>query len=401
MVVVGYGTQRRRDVTGSIASVSSKDFVKGPITTPEQLIAGKVAGVQINSNSGQPGSGSRIRIRGGTSLNASNEPLIVIDGVPISPVRNLDGTPSIAGASDPLSMINPNDIENFTVLKDASAAAIYGNRAANGVILITTKKGTGGKLRVNFSSLNSVSKKTGTVNVLTADELKSLVNQRGSAADKALLGNENTNWQEQIFQSAFSSDNNVSVSGGIRKLPYRFNLGYLHQDGILKRSNLQRSSVGLNISPKLLGNHLSIDLNTKYAHSKNFFANQGALGAAVSFDPTKPIYSGKDSLYGGYYEWTSGNTLNTLGPKNPLGLLNQRDDRSNVDRFIGNIQVDYRFHFLPELRVNLNVGLDKSRGKGTIFVPATAASDLTTRGLNNRYEQNKTNKLFEFVLQLC
>ena len=392
VVVIGYGTARKKDLTGSITSVSAKDFVKGPVTSAEQLIAGKVAGVQITSNSGQPGSGSRIRIRGGTSLNASNDPLIVIDGVPID-----NGV--ISGAASPLSLINPNDIESVTVLKDASAAAIYGNRAANGVIIITTKKAAGGgNLIVNFTTLNSISVRTGEVNVLNADQFTTLVNQKGSATDIGLLGASNTNWQDQIYRSAFSSDNNLSMSGGIKRLPYRLSLGYLDQNGILKRSNLQRMSAGLNLSPKFFENHLSVNANAKYSYSKNFFANQGAIGAAVFFDPTKPIYSGK-GLYGGYYEWlNNNNALNGLAPKNPVGLLNQRDDKSNVNRFIGNVQLDYKLHFLPDLRANLNLGVDRSHGDGTIFVPATAASDTVRGGINNQYEQEKTNKLFEFYL---
>lgn len=398
VVVTGYGTSKRKDLTGSIATISSKDFVKGPITTPEQLIAGKVAGVQITPNNGMPGSGSRIRIRGGTSLRASNAPLIVIDGVPID-------NNSIAGASNPLALINPNDIESMNILKDASAAAIYGNRAANGVILITTKKGATGKLKVNFSSLNSVSVITDKVDILSVEEFKALVNQKGNASEIAMLGNSTTNWQDEIYSSAFSTDNNISVSGGISRIPYRFSLGYLNQDGILKSSNLQRTSVGLNLSPKFLDNHLLVTINSKFANSKNIFANQGAIGSAVYFDPTKPIMSGK-AEYGGYYEWlSSGTTLNGLAPKNPLGLLNQRDDNSNVNRFLGNIQIDYKLHFLPDLHANLNLGMDESHGEGTVFVPAEAASDFnhrtptgTTGGRFNQYEQSKSNKLFEFYL---
>lgn len=354
VVVIGYGTARKKDLTGAISTISSKDFVKGPITTPEQLIAGKVAGVQINSNSGQPGAGSRIRIRGGTSLNASNDPLIVIDGVPVD-------NNGIAGAPNPLSLINPNDIESFNILKDASAAAIYGSRAANGVILITTKKGlTSENVRVNFSTLNSIAVKTGEVDVLSVEEFTEIVNARGSASEKALLGTENTNWQDEIYQSAFTTDNNIAVSGGIKKLPYRLSLGYLNQDGILKRSNLKRTSAGLNLSPKFLNNYLSVNANLKYSHSENFFANQGAIGSAVRFDPTKPIHSGK-AEFGGYNEWLyPGTTLNGLAPKNPLGLLNLRDDESKVNRFLGNLQLDYKFHFLPELRANLNLGTDRS-----------------------------------------
>ena len=338
VVVIGYGTARKRDLTGSIATVTAKDFVKGPITTPEQLIAGKVAGVQITPNNGMPGSGSRIRIRAGTSLRASNDPLIVIDGVP------LDNN-SISGASNPLALINPNDIESMSILKDASAAAIYGNRAANGVILITTKKGTAGKLEVNFSTLNSISNITDKVEVLSAAEFTKLVNEKGNASEIAMLGTNSIDWQEEIYRSAFSTDNNISVRGGIAKVPYRLSLGYLNANGVLKRSNLQRTTVGLNLSPKFFNNNLSVNANVKYAHSENFFANQAAISAAVYFDPTKPIYSGKQD-YGGYYEWlSSGTTLNGLSQKNPVGLLNQREDISDVNRFIGSVQFDYKLPF--------------------------------------------------------
>lgn len=390
VIVVGYGTQRKKDLTGTVVAVTSKDFVKGPVTTPEQLIAGKVAGVQISTNSGQPGVGSRIRIRGGTSLNASNDPLIVIDGVP------LDNN-GISGAPNALALINPNDIESFNILKDASAAAIYGSRAANGVIIITTKKGRrGSKLNVSFSTLNTIATKTGTVDVMNASEYRAYVNANGSASDKALLGTANTDWQEQIYRSAFTTDNNISLSGGLKQLPYRLSLGFMNQDGILKRSNLKRYNVTANLSPSFFNNHLNVNANAKYTHNENFFANQGAIGSAVYFDPTKPVMSGNNSKYGGYYEWTFNNAINTLAPKNPLGLLNQTESVSDVDRFIGNVQLDYKFHFLPELRANLNVGVDNSTGGGTTFVPASAAQDSARGGRFNQYEQKNTNKLFEF-----
>jgi len=392
VIVVGYGTQRKKDLTGSVVAVTSKDFVKGPVTTPEQLITGKVAGVQINTNSGQPGVGSRIRIRGGTSLNASNDPLIVIDGVP------LDNN-GIAGAPNALALLNPNDIESFNILKDASAAAIYGSRAANGVIIITTKKGRrGNKLNVSFSSLNTIATKTGTVNVMNGTEFRDYVNANGSASDKALLGTANTDWQNEIYRSAFTTDNNISLSGGLKQLPYRLSLGFMNQDGILKRSNLKRYNVTANLSPSFFNNHLNVNANAKYTHNQNFFANQGAIGSAVYFDPTKPVMSGNSSKYGGYYEWTFNNALNGLAPKNPLGLLNQNDNESDVDRFIGNVQVDYKMHFLPELRANLNVGVDNSKGSGFNYVPASAASDSARGGRYNQYEQTNTNKLFEFYL---
>ncbi|MFN5008788.1 MAG: SusC/RagA family TonB-linked outer membrane protein [Bacteroidota bacterium] len=395
VVVIGYGAARKKDLTGSVASISSKDFVKGALTTPEQLIQGKVAGVQITSNSGAPGAGSTIRIRGGASLNASNDPLIVVDGMP------LDNS-GISGQANPLSLINPNDIENFTILKDASAAAIYGSRASNGVIMITTRKGASGKPMVSFSSLLSVGKIAKKADVLTGDEIRDFVNANGNASLKALLGQENTDWQDQIYQNALTSDNNISVRGSIKKLPYRVSLGYLNQNGILKTGNLARTTLGLNLNPTLFDNHLKIDFNIKSSMSQSVFANEGSIGSAVNFDPTKPVYSGKND-YGGYWEWldpTSATGLKALSPKNPLGILMQRDDRSDVSRHIANVLADYKFHFLPELRAVVNAGADIADGTGTIVVPEEAAStfkrfkDASNKfhgGVNNEYRQKRQN----------
>lgn len=398
VVVIGYGTTRKKDLTGSVATVTSKDFQKGQITTPEQMIAGKVAGVSIISNSGRPGAGSTIRIRGGSSLQASNDPLMVIDGVP------LDNS-AISGSPNPLAFINPNDIESFTILKDASAAAIYGTRAANGVILITTKKGSGGKLRINFTTNNSISVIANKVDVLSADEFRNIVNSDGTAAQIAMLGSANTDWQDEIYQTAFSTDNNLSLTGGIKKLPYRLSIGYANQNGVLKTDNLQRISTALMINPTFFDNHLKVDLNVKGTLQKNRFANQGAIGGAVSFDPTQPVYSDKSgNRFGGFYEWldpSSATGLVNLAGRNPLGLLYQRQDRSKPQRLIGSISADYKFHFLPELRANVNLGYDLSDGKGTVFVPDSAASDYAAGGeggQNNQYRQKKKNTIFDFYL---
>ena len=394
VVIVGYGTARKKDLTGAVATVTSRDFQKGQITTPEQLIAGKVAGVQVTPGSGAPGSGSRIRIRGGSSLNASNSPLIVIDGVPVD-------NGGISGVANPLALINPNDIESFNILKDASAAAIYGSRAANGVLLITTKAGSAGKFKASFSTVNSVGVRTGSVDVLTGDEFRKLVNDYdgsiASPADRALVGTNNTDWQDEIYRSAFTSDNNLSFSGGISELPYRLSFGLLSQNGMLHTDNLKRYSIGLNLSPTFFNKHLSVKLNSKFSRTNSHFANQGAVGSAVYFDPSQPIYSGK-SEFGGYFEWLNGTSPNFNAARNPLGLLYMRDDNGHSNRILGNIQFDYKFHFLPELRANLNLGLDKSKGFGTVFVPAEAASQFNRGGSNNQYEQNKTNKLLEFFL---
>ncbi|HET6254446.1 MAG TPA: SusC/RagA family TonB-linked outer membrane protein [Puia sp.] len=399
VVVIGYGTARKKDLTGSIAVVSEKDFQKGAITTPDQMIAGKVAGVSVISNSGSPGAGSTIRIRGGTSINASNDPLIVIDGVPLS-------NNGISGVANPLSMINSDDIESFTILKDASATAIYGSRAANGVIIITTKKGRGAGLEMTFNTVNSVATIAKEVSVLNGDQMRSVVKANGTAAQIALLGNSNTNWQNQIFHSAFGTTNDLSISGGIKNLPYRVSLGYQNQDGILRTDNLQKTSVSIALDPVLLDNHLRIDINVKGSIENTRFANQGAIGAAIGFDPTQPVYSKtKSNRFGGYFEWVdaNGNLLSNI-PYNPLGELYENINKSSPERSIGNIQVDYNFPFLPELHVKVNAGYDVSLGKGTTFVPDSAASNYnvanpgTLGGSNNKYKQTTNNTVLEYYL---
>ncbi|MBD0364955.1 MAG: TonB-dependent receptor [Flavisolibacter sp.] len=392
VVIVGYGTQRRRDLTGSIATVTAKDFQKGVITTPEQLIAGKVAGVQITSNSGAPGAGSRIRIRGGASLAASNDPLIVLDGVPLS-------NSNISGAANPLALINPNDIESFNILKDASATAIYGSRASNGVIIITTKKGGRGKPVFNFSTQLSAATNTKQVEVLSADQFRNLINAKGNATQKALLGSANTNWQDEIYRTAFAEDNNLSVRGSLNKMPYRVSVGFLNQDGVLRTSNLKRASASLNLSPRFFNDHLRVDVNLKGALTKSTFANESAIGTAVIFDPTQPVYSNA-KRFGGFFEWVEASTSlpNANAPRNPLGLLMMREDKGTAKRSIGNIQFDYRLHFLPDLRANLNLGYDVSRGEGTVFVPDSAALRYRQRGERSQYLQKRSDKLLEFYL---
>ena len=401
VVVIGYGTQRKRDLTGSVTAVTAEDFNKGTVSSPEQLITGKVAGVSITTNGGAPGAGSTIRIRGGASLNASNDPLIVIDGVPIS-------NSTIAGSPNALSLINPNDIASMNILKDASAAAIYGSRASNGVILITTKKGTSGKPQLSFSSQNALSQLTKQADVLSADQFRDFVNQNANPELKALLGNANTNWQNEIYQTAVSTDNNLSVSGTTKKMPYRLSVGYLDQKGVLKTGALNRTSGALNLSPKLLNNKLKVDLNLKGSLSNTRFADEGAIGSAVSFDPTKPVYSG-NNRFGGYYEWMDGAKPKQLATRNPLALLELNENNGKSRRSIGNIQLDYSLPFLPELHANLNVGYDISKGTGTKFVPEFAASKferftdpknntLKYSGENNVYEQRQENKLLEFYL---
>jgi iron complex outermembrane receptor protein len=394
VVVIGYGTRRKGDLTGAVTSINAEDFNKGPQVTPEQLISGKVAGVQINSNGGAPGSGSRIRIRMGASLNASNDPLIVIDGVP------LDGN-GISGVANPLSMLNPNDIESFNVLKDASATAIYGSRASNGVIIITTKKGAAGKVKINVNATEFVSNVSKKVDVLSPGAFRQLVQEHGTPAQIGLLGDANTDWQDVIYQTAWASDLNVNITGGIKKLPYRLSLGYLNQDGVLRTDNLKRASAMLNLNPKFFDNHLTVNLNVKGTFSKSHFADQGAIGTAVFYDPTHPVYndSAKYDKFGGYYEWTdAGGNPNTLAPKNPLSMLNQRENIGEVNRSIGNLQLDYKFHFLPDLRANMNVGYDISETDGHVTTLPSLASVYLVGGTKSKYTQKRNSKLFDFYL---
>lgn len=395
-VVIGYGTQRKQDLTGAVEQISEKQFVQGQVTNPEQLVQGKVAGLQVTTGGGAPGSGSTIRIRGGSSLSASNDPLIVIDGVPVD-------NNGISGASNPLSLINPNDIASITVLKDASSTAIYGSRASNGVIIVTTKKGTqGDKLRVNVSSQNSTAEATQYVDVLNGSEFRALVNARGNAQQRALLGGASTDWQREIYRNAQSTDNNVSLTGSAGKLPFRISGGYLDQEGLLKKNDLKRYTGSLSLTPVLLNGNLRVDLNLKGSIIDNDFSNQDAVGAAVYFDPTQTVRSSdaRFAPFGGFYQGVNPDgTLIALATRNPVALIEQRQNRSTVKRSIGNIQLDYKLPFLTDLSANVNLGYDIQRGRGTDFTPANAASNFFRQGQNNEYAQDKDNKLLETYLK--
>ena len=414
-VVVGYGTQRKQDVTGAVTTVSAKDFVKGQVTSPEQLVQGKIAGVQITDGGGAPGSANTIRIRGGSSLNASNDPLIVIDGVPVDNPPT-SGVGALAGVPNPLSLINPNDIETFTVLKDASATAIYGSRASNGVILITTKKGLAGEaLTVNVRSQTSLSRRYNSLPVLSADAFRAAVQQLAPTKTN-LLGTANTNWQDEIFRTAMTYDNNVSLTGSIGKaLPFRLSYGNLNQQGILITNKLVRNSGSLSLTPVVLDNHLRISLNVKGSVTDNTFADNGTIGSAAAFNPTLPVYSGNPA-YGGYYTYLQDPTNPASAPQqnvpgNPVAQLRLTRDRSTVLRSIGNVQLDYKLHFLPDLHANLNVGYDVLSSSGAnnqsvqlatdYFNTPLVASPATANargGSYSLYKQNRNNKLLEFYL---
>ncbi|RZL47893.1 MAG: SusC/RagA family TonB-linked outer membrane protein, partial [Pedobacter sp.] len=389
VVVIGYGTAEKKSLTGSITTVNAKDFQKGTITTPEQLIQGKVAGVNIINNGGRPGGGSVIRIRGGASLNASNDPLIVVDGIPFS------GN-GIGNAPSPLALINPNDIETFTVLKDANATAIYGSRASNGVILITTKKGGSGEPVINLSTNNSIATVIKNVDVLSADQIRSYVNANGTAAQKALLGNANTNWQNEIFQKAFTTDNALSIAGSFKNVPYRVSAGYLDQQGLLITDKLERATGALTIAPTFFSNHLKVNLNLKGSLSESHFANDGAIASAIQFDPTQPVNA--NNAFGGYYEWVQGAVPNPNAPRNPVALIRLQDNTGKAARSFGNLQLDYSFHFLPELHANLNLAYDVNKGYGSTTIPSFAAQSASTNGFYGNRLNTERNKISEFYL---
>ena len=395
VVVIGYGQVKKEDATGSVTAISSDDFNVTAMTSPIGLVSGKIAGVQITTGGGAPGEGATIRIRGGSSLSASNDPLIVVDGVPV----DNDG---VSGMRSPLSTIHPSDIETFTVLKDASATAIYGSRASNGVIIITTKKGRKGTgLQVGYNGYTSLSVKSGEIDVLSSDEFRSLVKQeKGENSNAAkLLGTANTNWQDEIYESAISIDHNISLTGNIKEMPFRASVGYTNENGILKTSGMERGTATLGFNPSFFDSHLRFNLNLKGMLVRNEFANQGAIGSAVSFDPTKPVYSGS-SKYGGYFTWLQPNgDPNTLAPNNPMAMLMMHNDVSNVKRSIGNLQTDYRFHFLPELNATLNLGYDISNSEGTVTEPMNAPWTFGNGGgYFNEYTQRKENTLLDFYL---
>ena len=392
-VVIGYGTTSKKDLTGSVATMKAEDFNAGLISTPEQLINGKVSGVQIMSSSGSPTAGSTIRIRGGASLNASNDPLIVLDGVPleIGGIAGNDG--------NFMSLINPSDIESMTVLKDASSTAIYGSRASNGVIIITTKKGASEKIRVNLTSTQSVQWKSKLADMLSYDEFVNVAQSLGPDYSQ-YLGTEHTDWNAQVFQPAFGTDNNLSVSGQAAKwLPFRASVGYYYQDGILKTDNAQRVSGNISLTPSFFHDYLKFNVSVKGAYNRNRFANGSAIWNAATFNPTVPVYSGNDTL-GGYYEIIgSEGKPDNVAVKNPLGLLMQTESTSGVYRIVGNIDADYKMHFLPELKLHLTGGYDYASGKGRSFTPETAASSYDTKGYLNEYGPAiKHNRLFTAYL---
>ena len=384
VVVIGYGVRKKDDLTGSVSSVGEKDFNKGVISSPEELVNGKIAGVQIVNGGGSPTSGATIRVRGGASLNASNDPLIVIDGVPME----VGG--SVSGSGNFLSLINPNDIESMTILKDASSTAIYGSRASNGVIIITTKKGKGDGIKISFQTTNSVSTKTKTSDMLSTDEFIGIVNELGTEHQKSLLGDTRTDWNDQIFQTAFGTDNNLSISGRATSwLPFRVSAGAYSQDGILKTDNVKRFTGNMNLTPSFFNDELRFQFGLKATYSKNRFADTDAIWGGATLNPTIPVYSGNDA-FGGYNEAVDANGVPVTGAlANAVGRLNQYKSTSDVYRVIGNVDVDWNIRWVKGLRLHATGGYDWSKGEGYVVVPKEAFSFYTTGGRDYIYGPQK------------
>lgn len=392
VVVIGYGSVKKEDLTGTADLITSEDFNEGPLVSAQQLIQGKIAGVTVTSGGGAPGEGQNITIRGLGSLSLTSSPLLVVDGIPLD-------SGGVGGSRNPLNLINPNDIESMVVLKDASATAIYGSRAANGVIMITTKKGKDKEFKFNVNSSFTSYSPVDYVDVLSAKEFAQVVNSTGDAAAIALLGSANTDWQDNIYESATGSDHSISALGSAYGVPMRISLGYSDHEGILKRDNFKRTTGSINLSPSFLDEHLNVELNARGMYTENQFANRGAIGSAVAFDPTQPIYNG--SQYGGYFAWidpTTGNQRN-LVPTNPLALIDFDDDTAEVRRIITNAKLDYKLHWLEDLTATINVGLDKSNSHGRRIVSdMLPTSDAGWDGSRVTYRQESINKLFDAYL---
>ena len=406
VVVIGYGVAKKNDLTGSVTAVKPDEMNKGLVANAQDMLAGKIAGVSVTNAGGTPGGGATIRIRGGSSLNASNDPLIVIDGLAMD-------NSGVKGLANPLSMVNPADIETFTVLKDASATAIYGSRGSNGVIIITTKKGKSGqKPQIAYNGNVSFGTKKKTIDVMNADEFRSFItNQYGEGSDAVnALGTANTNWQDEIYRMAVGTDHNITISGGLKNMPYRVSLGYTNQNGILKTSNFERYTASVNLAPSFFEDHLKVNVTAKGMIANNRYADTGAVNAAVWFDPTQSVRDSREQFknFGGYYQWlSSGAALNdpnwawnynSLATKNPVALLDQKDDTANSKSFVGNIELDYKIHGFEDLRLHMNMGGDWSTGKQTTIVSPNSSTN-TYYGYNGWNEEDKYNLSFNAYAQ--
>ena len=405
-VIIGYGSVKKSDLSGSVVAIKAEELNKGAVTSPQELLQGKVPGLFVQPGNGAPGAGATIRIRGGASLNASNDPLIVIDGIPVSN----DAAP---GTPNALATVNPNDIETFTVLKDASATAIYGSRASNGVIIITTKKGTKKGVKIDYSSTYSFNDPYNRIETFSANEFRNVINQYypsgttyGDAAQELLnqYPEQSTKWQDEIFRMGFGTDQNLGVSGKVSTMPYRVSFGYTNENGTLKTSNYERYTGAVSLSPKFFKEHLSVDINVKGTINKNKFADSGAVGSAAFYDPTKPIYNNdENNLYNGYWNHMVQGGINVNAPVNPLQLLYDVNNGGTTKRSLGNIQLDYKIHGFEDLRLNLNLGYDFATSKGDNFAnpgsyQAAKDSDFPNIGQGSSWDQIRRNHLLDFYL---
>lgn len=399
VVVIGYGSVKKSDATGSVIAVKPDEFNKGNRVTAQDALVGKVAGVNVVTGSGAPGTGATIRVRSGASLSASNDPLIVIDGVPVD-------NSTIEGASNIIGSLNPDDIETFTVLKDASATAIYGSRASNGVIVITTKKGND-RLSVSYTSSYSVSTTADRLEVLTADEFKEFVPSVTGVPSNPQFGTANTDWQDEIYRAAFGTEQNISVSGTVKpiKAPFRVSLGYTNQNGIIETNNYQRLSFGGNIAPSFFDDHLTANINLKVSYENNKMVDNSVVGAALRYDPTRPVMTGSSTASTdpglGYFIWTaSDGSPMAIQTNNPVAQLELTDQRNKIVRSIGSAAIAYKVHGLEDLKLNVNLGYDILESKYNKDVPDLAGTMYTENqkdgtGLMQNGVQNKRNLLLD------
>lgn len=397
VIVIGYGAVKKNDLTGSVVAIKAEDVNRGAVTSPDQMLKGKVPGLLVTPPSGDPTEGATIRLRGAASLYASNDPLIVIDGVPVTSEGG-------AGMANPLATVNPNDIESYTVLKDASATAIYGSRASNGVIMITTKKGTGNKVQFSYSGSMSVKNNTETIDVLNSAQYLNLINTAYAGTERAdavnaLAGKYDTDWQSKIYRTAITTDHNFSVFGKAGFLPYRVSLGYTYDEATLKTGDNGRMNFSVSLSPTFMKDHLSLNVNNKTINNKAVYTAGGAVGSALAFSTTMPEkFDGNNVISNGYFNWLAAdNSANTMAGINPLSALYDSHNENRSWRTLGNVQVDYKVHGLEALRFNVNLGYDFSRTEGETYNYLGTISAKRTDGVDqyNNYSNQNSNTLLE------
>lgn len=404
VVVIGYGTVKKTDLTGSITAIKAEDINRGAVTSPDQMLQGKVPGLLVTPAAGDPTGSATIRIRGAASLKAKNDPLIVIDGVPVTAEGG-------AGMANPLASVNPNDIDTYTVLKDASATAIYGSRASNGVIIITTKKGTGKNVQVSYNSSYSLKQNSSILDVMTGDQYRDYMRSTYAGTSRletveSLMGTANTNWQDLIYRTAFTTDQNLSVYGNVKgKFPYRVSMGYTYDEATLKVGDNQRANLSISMTPKFFDDHLSVNINAKGIYNKANYPNSGAVGSAISFTPTQePYFRNADGsinkeLFNGYWNWNVGGQVSTNYGINPLSQLYDYTNRNDSWRSLGNVQLDYKIHGLEDLRLNLNLGYDVARTDGYKYAAlgsvTSARNNMSGRDLYEEYANINSNTLLE------